>query len=51
MHRAHTGGIDSFLMVRRHTNTDNITDSSQSNDTLYSIRKFGKFKLFPHFLW
>ncbi|WP_314599018.1 hypothetical protein, partial [Burkholderia aenigmatica] len=39
MHRGNTGGIDSFLVVRRHTNTDNITDSSHSNDTLYSVRE------------
>ncbi|WP_318835464.1 hypothetical protein [Burkholderia cepacia] len=49
MHRGNTGGIDSFLVVRRHTNTDNITDSSHSNDTLYSVRKYRRFKLFRHF--
>jgi len=51
MHRGNTGGIDSFLVVRRHTNTDNITDSSHSNDTLYSVRKYRCLKLFRHFLW
>ena len=49
MHRGNTGGINSFLVVRRHTNTDNITDSSHSNDTLYSVRKYVGFKLFQHF--
>ncbi|CAG9245111.1 hypothetical protein BDI4_1720008 [Burkholderia diffusa] len=46
-----TRGADSFLLVRRHTNTGNITYSSHSNDPLYSIWKYARFKYFCHFLW
>ncbi|CAI8698490.1 hypothetical protein EMIT0111MI5_90209 [Burkholderia sp. IT-111MI5] len=48
---ANTGGAHSFLVVRRHTNTDNITDSSHSNDSLYSPREYIGFKFFYQFIW
>ncbi|WP_185733436.1 hypothetical protein [Burkholderia sp. Bp8998] len=48
---ANIRGADSFLVVRRHTNTVDITYSSHSNDSLYSIRKYIRFKFFMEFLW
>ncbi len=46
-----TRGADSFLVVRRHTNTGNITYSSHFNDSLYSTGEYMRFKFFQHFLW
>jgi len=46
-----TRGADSFLGMRRHPNTGNITYSSHPNDSLYSTREYKRFKFFQHFLW
>jgi hypothetical protein len=46
-----TRSADSFLVVRRHTNTGNITYSSHFNDSIYSTWEYMRFKFFQHFLW